>query len=211
MMILWSEKEYFAPLGNTTGEIKIFSFLFSEMNHYIYVREFFFPFFLNKLNSMIQIDYITCDIWVHSPPLLPSRAQTKGCLCVCVYVCNIHLIFFLCYYFSAPNFLRLPSPVCPPSYTLIPKNPLLYDDILNYPRPLSFRPSVISVPFFPIFSHARARVVASLLHPSSLVAAECAPKLSLGLRRSRLFDLTIASDILARTKPHISEYSRFSL
>ena len=138
----------------------IFSFLFSKMNHYIYIREFVFLFFLNELNSMIQIDYITCDIWVHSPPLLPSRAQTKGCLCVCVYVCNIHLIFFLCYYFSAPNFLRLPSPVCPPSYTLTPKNPLLYADILNYPRPLSFRPSVISVPFFPIFSHARARVVA---------------------------------------------------
>ena len=32
-----------------------------------------------------------------------------------------------------------------------------------------------------------------------------------GLQRRRLLDLTIASDILTCTKPHISEYSYFSL
>ena len=35
--------------------------------------------------------------------------------------------------------------------------------------------------------------------------------LSQGPLGRRLFDLTIASDILALTKPHISEYPRFSL
>ena len=38
------------------------------------------------------------------------------CVCVCVCVCNILLIVFLCYY-SNPDPLRLPSPVCPQLYS----------------------------------------------------------------------------------------------
>ena len=71
---------------------------------------------------------------------------------------------------------HFPLPSFFPAITPTPRSPLLYADTLICPLPLSFLLSVLSVPFYlPRSSHSRAQSVASLLHPSALVAAECAP------------------------------------
>ena len=98
-------------------------------------------------------------------------------MCVCVCVCNKNLIFFL-YATTSPlptsSVSPFPYPFCPPSYTPTQISPLLYADTLFSPLTHSYWRPVLSALFYlSRSSHARARAVASPLHPSAPVAAEC--------------------------------------
>ena len=66
------------------------------------------------------------------PDLCATKAAPALHCVVCVCVCNILLIVFLCYY-SNPDFLRIPSPVCPPATTAHP--------LSHFPTVFPSRPS----------------------------------------------------------------------
>ena len=136
------------------------------------------------------------------------------CMCVCVCVCNIHLIFFICYYFSAPDFLRLPIYLSLLSSQLYSDSEIYLDIRQNPLLPSSaFLPSTRPVrPVLPPKIYPRQGASSGITAPSVISGRfQMRAPFSRGTWRSRLLDLTIASDIRARTKPHISEYSRFSL
>ena len=117
------------------------------------------------------------------PPSLgaPEATLTPWCVYVCVYVCVcVTYILSSLYATTSPlptsSVFPFPSPFCPPSYTPTQKSPLIYADTLFCPLPLSYRRPILSDQFcLPRSSHARARAVASPLHPSAPVAAKYAP------------------------------------
>ena len=107
------------------------------------------------------------------------------CVCVCVCVCVfVHLcvtdILFSLYATNYPlptsSFFPFPSPFCPPSYTPFSTSPLLYAIALFCPLPFSYRwPVLYVLVYLPRSSHAKARAVISLPHPSALLADVSAP------------------------------------
>ena len=135
------------------------------------------------------------------------------CVCVCVFVCNIRLFDLKSIpYYSYHRIYPFSWTFHYPRYMPTLMSPLLYADYLTssrnstWPRLIPFFPELL-----PRFNPAKAREVPSPTHMSDQVAVGFALLLLEGLERSRLLDLTIASDILALTNPHISEYSRFRL
>ena len=125
---------------------------------------------------------------------------------MCVCVCNIYLIAFIlsCTIPRLTVLLPFSTSLFRLYYTLTPILPLLYTDFYPsciyacYSRNPALYPehcasSAITSPSFS-FSHWQ-------IHKS----------LSQGLWRSRLLDLTIGSDILARTKSQNVDYSHFIL
>ena len=117
--------------------------------------------FIKQRTKPAQGNYTGCiyprAVASHTSTSLLAGVCVCVCVCMCVYVCvcvcvcvcvyNMHLIVFLCYN-SAPEFLRLLSPVFPPSYTPTPRSPLLYAGNRSVPLPRSFRLPVASVPFY---------------------------------------------------------------
>ena len=109
-----------------------------------------------------------------TPPL--ASVCVCVCVCVCVFVTYILSTFYLLQFISNPDFLRLLVPVYIPGisgpqslpcYTLISVNPLSH--VSGVALSLTFLLSL------PRFSPTRAQSVPSLIHPSDLVTAECAP------------------------------------
>ena len=142
------------------------------------------------------------------------------CVCVCVY---IYVCVCVCVYvtYILSSFYATTSPLPTSSVFASPSISQLYADfnvalaIHQYPSipfptslasPRHVRP-VISPLIYPHLGASNA------ITPPSVRSGHCRMRapLSQGLQRSRMLDLTIASDILAHTKPHFSEYSRFSL
>ena len=144
--------------------------------------------------------------------------------CAGVFVCEI-VSLFVCVTYVLSSFdattsplpsssvFPFPSPFCPPSYVPTPMSPLLYAGTLFCHPPLSYHRRVLSDQFcLPRSSHARARAVASLPHPSTPVAAECAPICCQGRGGAGCWiSLSLVTSALAqsRTFPSIptSDYS----
>ena len=135
------------------------------------------------------------------------------CVCVCVCMCNILLVVF----YATPHYLRRHRTPIIPSPSLY----LIYADskislAIHQQLPITIPMSLVLPP------HVRPVFLPNIWPRQGAISAIIAPSFSSGCcqmrapfprgpRRSRLLDLTIASYILAHTKPHVSEYSRFSL
>ena len=124
------------------------------------------------------------------------------CVCVCVCVPYVLLTVYLLHFISDPASLRLPGPVCIPAIRRQ----------LPVTGSASLTSSLLVLPVVHPYIYPRQGASSAITTPS-VSSGRCQMRAPLlrGQQRSKLLDLTIASDILARTKPNIYEYSCFSL
>ena len=121
-------------------------------------------------------------------------------VCVCVCVCVTYILSSFYATTPIPNSSVFPFPSVP-SYNLNPIYPLLYANNRSSPFPLPYNRTFSYFQFcLPRFSHARERAVTSLLHPSALVAVECAPLCSEGRRGAGSWtSLLLATYLISRS------------
>ena len=97
------------------------------------------------------------------------------CVCVCVCVIYVYSTIILFHIISDAGWLRLPITFAIPAVRRLRCLPCYTPT--SFPNPIQVLDLLLlSVPFLsPRYTHARARAVPSLPHPSALVAAEYAP------------------------------------